>query len=103
MKTEEIIEKIKDLEAQLSQLRIELENERPKAESTERKKKSQKKASLPIKIGEEVLVLNPKKGQGKEGIVTKVNVLTGYGTVETVNERNKVEKVVRKLKNLRKK
>ena len=103
MKTEELIEKIKDLEAQLSKLRIELENEQPKVESTERQKKSQKKTSVPIKIGEEVLILNPKRGQGREGIVTKLNVITGYGTVETVNDKNKVEKVVRKLKNLRKK
>ena len=97
MKNEEIIAKIKDLETQLSQLRIELENE----ELPDRKKRNQKKASLPLKIGEEVLILNPKKGQGKEGVVTKVNALTGYGTVETVNERNRTEKVVRKLKNLR--
>ena len=100
MKNEEIIAKIKDLERQLSQLRIELE----KGETNQvPPRNSSKKASQPLKIGEEVAILNPKKGQGREGIVTKVNTLTGYGTVETVNGRNKSEKVVRKLKNLRRK
>ena len=103
MKSKKIIAKIKDLETQLSPLRIELENKESNEGSPEIQKKSRKKASLPLKIGEEVLILNPKKGQGKEGTVMKVNVLTGYRTVETVNEKNRTEKVVRKLKNLRRK
>ena len=103
MKSEKIIAKIKDLETQLSQLQIELKNEESNEGSPKVQKKSRKRASLPLKIGEEVPILNPKKGQGKEGTVTKVNVLTRYGTVETVNEKNRTEKVVRKLKNLRRK
>ena len=86
MKNKEIIEKIKDLERQLSQLQIELENGESNEGSPGKQKKSQKRTSLPLKIGEEVLILNPKKGQGKEGIIMKVNALTGYGTVETVNK-----------------
>ena len=97
MRDEEIIERIKDLEEQLSQLRIELENGKSS------KRQSTKNTPLPLKIGEEVFILNPKKGQGKEGIITKVNSLTGYGTVETVNEQNRPVKVVRKIKNLRRK
>ena len=100
MRNEQIIEKIKDLEKQLSELRIELENQESGEGSTAKKNKSREKSSQPLKIGEEVFVLNPKKGQGKRGIVTKVNSKTGYGTVETVNEKNRTEKVVRKLKNL---
>ena len=97
MRNEEIVRKIKDLEEQLRQLRIELENE-----DTPRRK-DKKKSKEPLKIGEEVHILNPKKGQGNKGIITKVNTLTGYGTVETVNEQNRTEKVVRKIKNLRRK
>ena len=97
MRDKEIIERIKDLEEQLSQLRIELENGKSS------KRQSTKNTPLPLKICEEVFILNPKKGQGKEGIITKVNSLTGYGTVETVNEQNRPVKVVRKIKNLRRK
>ena len=65
--------------------------------------KKTKKLSLKLEIGEEVIILNPKRGQGSEGVITKVNKLTGYRTVETVNERNQMRKIVRKLKNLRSK
>ena len=99
MRNEEIVRKIKDLEEQLRQLRIELENE----DSPRKQRKDKKKSNEPLKIGEEVHILNPKKGQGNKGIITKVNTLTGYGTVETVNEQNRTEKVVRKIKNLRRK
>ena len=101
MRNEQITEKIKDLEKQLSELRIELENQEPKEGSTAQKNKSQETSSQPLKIGEEVVVLNPKRGQGRRGILTKVNSITGYGTVETVNEKNRTEKVVRKIKNLK--
>ena len=98
MKNEEIVQRIKDLETQLSQLRNELENNQTPQEG-----KSKKKTSAPLKVGEEVVILNPKKGQGKEGVITKVNSITGYGTIKTVNERNRVDKIVRKLKNLKRK
>ena len=98
MRNEQIIEKIKELEKQLSELRIELEAQNP---NEGKKKEGREKTSRSIEIGEEVHILNPKRGQGRKGVVTKVNALTGYGTVETVNERNRTEKVVRKLKNLR--
>ena len=100
MRNEEILKKIKEIESQLSQLRLELEKGEPDQKPP---KTSKKKASLLLEIGDEVAILNPKKGQGRQGIITKVNALTGYGTVETVNDRNRTEKVVRKLKNLRRK
>ena len=46
---------------------------------------------------------NSRRGQGSEGVITKINTITGYSTVKAINERNRVEKVVRKLKNLRRK
>ena len=87
----DIIKKIEDIERQLRQLRIELG------------KRKLFKKEVPCEVGEEVIILNPKIGQGKEGKLIKVNPTTKYVTVETVNSKGKREKVVRSSGNIQRK
>ena len=66
----DIIKQIEDIEQQLKKLRIELGRE-----------KSFKRTGQ-YEIGEEVVILNPKAGQGKSGKLLKVNQITRYVTIE---------------------
>ena len=79
----DIINKIEDIERQLRELRIELGKQKPI------------KRTGPYEIGEEVVILNPKVGQGKSGKLIKVNQITRYVTIDTINSTGKREKVVR--------
>ena len=102
----EMIEQIKNIEEQLASLRLELEQrDANEHEQTKPKKKTRGNSSFgtgPLRTGESVVIINPRKGQGNEGILRKINFATGYGIVSTTNG-NKCEIVVRKIINLRRK
>jgi len=55
-----------------------------------------KENSGTIQEGDRVDILNPRKGQEREGIVQKISTLTGYASVRTEKKR----RIVRKIKNL---
>ena len=71
-----IIQKIEALEKQLKDLKIELKKETDPPKATYTK-------DTDIKAGDEVSILNPRPGQDKEGVVTKINSLTKYVSVRT--------------------
>jgi hypothetical protein len=97
MNNKDLINKIEKIESQLRELRLEIANEN----KPEKKNKGKKKIGTLLK-GDKVLILNPTKGQERKGVVAKINSLTGYATVETINAKNHRERIVRKLKNLKK-
>ena len=83
-----LLEKIRQIEEQLRELRLELEA-------------GEKAQGTPIKIGDRVEIRNPKRGQADSGTVTKVNPVTKRVTVNTkVNGRRYL--VVRHIKNITK-
>ena len=69
-----IIQKIEDLEKQLRDLKLKLKKETEPSKSTK---------DRTIKIGDEVRILNPRAGQDRKGVVTKINSLTKYVSVQT--------------------
>jgi len=87
----DIIKQIEDIEEQLKRLRIELGEGKPI------------KRTGQYKTGEEVLILNPKAGQGKSGKLLKVNQITRYVTIDTINSRGNKEKVVRSFGKIKRK
>lgn len=87
-KNTRLINQIQDLENKLRSLRLELATE-------------EENTTDELKVGDEVTIKNPSKGQVPTGILTKVNRITNRGTVKTKNDRGKEIKVVRKLSNLR--
>ena len=100
-----ILEKIDALEKDLAELKIELRkadraasiaNKRIKRSAKERKSEQQNKRSAKereveqrskqrdsVELGDYVRILNPKRGQGTEGKIVKINPKTDYVTVET--------------------
>ena len=86
-----IIKKIEDIERQLRELRIELGKGKP----------LQRTGSY--ETGEEVVILNPKVGQGKSGKLLKINPITRYVTIDTTNSKGKKEKVVRSFGKIKRK
>ena len=86
-----IIKKIEDIEQQLRKLRIELGKGKPF------------KRTGPYKTGEEVVILNPRVGQGKSGKLLKINSITRYVTIDTTNSNGKKEKVVRSFGKIKRK
>ena len=88
----DIINKIEQIERQLRELRIELGQRRSGTRTG------------PYKIGEEVEILNPRGGQAKSGKLLKVNQITRFVTIDTINTLTKrKEKVVRSIGNIRRK
>jgi hypothetical protein len=79
----DIVNKIEDIERQLTELRIELGKQKPF------------KRTGPCEIGEEAVILNPKGGQGKGGKLMKVNPITRHVTIDTINSKGRREKAVR--------
>ena len=69
-----IINKIEELEKQLSALKIELRTDDDQNKKTGRLEK-----------GEQAVILNPNPNQGQRGTLIKVNHVTRCGTVDTVN------------------
>ena len=90
-KNTDIIKQIEDIEEQLKRLRIELGKGKPF------------KRTGPYETGEEVVILNPKAGQGKSGQLLKVNQITRYVTIDTINSRGYKEKVVRSFGKIKRK
>ena len=87
----DIIKQIEDIEEQLKKLRIELGKRKPF------------KKTGPYETGEEVVILNPKPGQGKSGKLLKVNQITKYVTIDTINSKGLKEKVVRSFGKIKRK
>ena len=87
----DIIKQIEDIEEQLKRLQIELGSETPF------------KKTGPYEVGEEVVILNPKNGQGKSGKLLKANQITRYATIDTINTKGYKEKVVRSFGKIRRK
>jgi hypothetical protein len=79
---EQLIKTIVDLETQLRELKLELQNN------------EEDNYSNPIEIGEEVIILNPRKGQENSGVVVKLHRRTKRATIITTNKRGGEEKVV---------
>ena len=88
MEKEVICKKIEDIERQLNELKISL---------LEEKKKEVTPTSREIVIGDKVIIKNPKQGQEKRGVVTKINEESGFVTVHT-----KSQFIKRLKKNIRK-
>ena len=88
---EQLIKTIVDLETQLRELKLELQNN------------EEDNYSNPIEIGEEVIILNPRKGQENSGVVVKLHRRTKRATIITTNKRGGEEKVVRLLTNIERK
>ena len=79
---EQLIKTIVDLETQLRELKLELQNN------------EEDNYSNPIEVGEEVIILNPRKGQENSGVVVKLHRRTKRATIVTTNKRGGEEKVV---------
>ena len=88
---EQLIKTIVDLETQLRELKLELQNN------------EENNYSNPIEVGEEVIILNPRKGQEKSGVVVKLHRRTKRATKVTTNRRGGEEKVVRLITNIERK
>ena len=88
---EQLIKTIVDLETQLRELKLELQNDK------------EDNYSDPIEIGEEVIILNPRKGQENSGVVVKLHQRTKRATIITTNKRGGEEKVVRLITNIERK
>ena len=91
MNNEQLIKTIVDLETQLRELKLELQNN------------EEDNYSNPIEIGEEVIILNPRKGQENSGVVVKLHRRTKRATIITTNKRGGEEKVVRLITNIERK
>ncbi len=84
MTNKKVQKKIKELEAQLRDLKLELKN-------------SINKKSDRLKVGQRVLILNPRQGQDSSGLfICKVNYATNRATVKT--KKGKVSRIFRNLK-----
>jgi len=88
---EQLIKTIVDLETQLRELKLELQNN------------EEDNYSNPIEVGEEVIILNPRKGQENSGVVVKLHRRTKRATIITTNKRGGEEKVVRLITNIERK
>ena len=88
---EQLIKTIVELEIQLRELKLELQNN------------EEDNYSNPIEVGEEVIILNPRKGQENSGVVVKLHRRTKRATIVTTNKRGGEEKVVRLITNIERK
>ena len=91
-KNKQLLETIVDLERQLQELKLELSSNNSEPNYTD-----------PLEVGEEVVILNPKKGQESNGVLDKLHRRTKRATIITTNERGGKEKIVRLLINIRRK
>ena len=88
---EQLIKTIVDLETQLRELKLELQNN------------EEDNYSNPIEVGEEVIILNPRKGQENSGVVVKLHRRMKRATIVTTNSRGGEDKVVRLITNIERK
>jgi len=91
-KNKQLLETIEDLERQLQELKLDLSSNDREPNYTD-----------PLEVGEEVVILNPKKGQESNGVLDKIHRRTKRATIITTNERGGKEKIVRLLVNIRRK
>ena len=91
-KNKQLLETIADLERQLHELKLELSSNNSEPNHTD-----------PLEVGEEVVILNPKKGQESNGVLDKIRRRTERATILTTNERGGKKKIVRLLTNIRRK
>ena len=83
MTDKRVLEKIEELEAQLKDLKLELR--------TNVDKKSDR-----LKVGQRVLILNPRMGQDDSRVICRVNYATNRATVKT--KKGKVSRIFSNLK-----
>ena len=91
-KNKQLLEAIVDLERQLQELKLDLSSNDREPNYTD-----------PLEVGEEVVILNPKKGQESNGVLDKIHQRTKRATIITTNKRGGKEKIVRLLINIRRK
>jgi hypothetical protein len=89
-KNKQLLEAIVDLERQLQELKLDLSSNDREPNYTD-----------PLEVGEEVVILNPKKGQESNGVLDKIHQRTKRATIITTNKRGGKEKIVRLLINIR--
>ena len=92
---EQIIRQIENIEQQLRTLRLELveqDNNEP----------GPSQQGSEIRLGDIVVIKNPRPGQPNEGKVSKINQGTGRITVTATTARGRETKIVRLRKNLSK-
>ena len=87
----DIIKQKENIEKQLKKLRVELG------------KGKRFKRTGPYLTGKEVVILKPKTGQGKSGKLLKVNQITRFVLIDTMNSRGYKEKVVRSFGKIKRK
>ena len=54
-----------------------------------------------LRVGDEVKIINPKRGQALKGILVKIHKRTGRGLVLAKNSKGQDVKIVRLLRNLK--
>ena len=91
-KNKQLLETMVDLERQLYKLKLDLSSNNREPNYTD-----------PLEVREEVVILNPKKGQESNGVLDKIHWRTKRATIITTNERGGKEKIVRLLINIRRK
>ena len=91
-----IIRKIEEIEQQLRNIKLELRNY---SDSDNDSEKNSRERSF--RIGEEVIIVNPKRGQASSGTLIKIHKRTGRGSVLTKNNKGQDVEIVRLLRNLK--
>ena len=84
----DLINKIEQLENQLRDLRLELQQGRPRTPNR-------------LQVGDKVTVKNPSRGQPVTGTLIKIHP-TKRGTVLAIDSKDRETKIVRLLRNLEK-
>ena len=92
---EALIKRIEEIEEKLEDLKIAVKRSFILEESTvkEEEVKDKIRPRGSFEEGEQVIILNPKPGQQKEGRIKRYNSITGWATVTTVDGSN-----IRRLK-----
>ena len=87
---EALIKRIEEIEEKLEDLKIAVKRSFILQESTvkEEEVKDKVQPSASFEEGEQVIILNPKPGQHKEGRIKRYNSITGWVTVTTVDGNN---------------
>ena len=94
--TEEILRDIQDIQESLERLRLRVEERRNTGSRSETAHGRQRSGSL--RVGDEVVIRNPKKGQEKVGFVGKVHVsgwitVNGWKRVNGVRVETKIKRI----------
>ena len=90
------IERIEEIEDLLKALKLSVLEQRV---GTEQTSGEERRPSHGLAVGDEVVVLNPRPGQERDGRITKVNNETGFVTIVGLNFGDRIS---RKHTNVRK-